>query len=253
MNRIMISAIAIMAITGSAYAADLTGSASVDFTRSGNNAIANPKVELAFTDQSGVFGGLRLNGNATGNGNVSLDKWNLGYKAGMTTVSVGRQDDLFDFGKFEVVGGESLAQVNEDQVSVKVSYGNLEGLVGVDGDQVANAQLAYGQNLGNFYVTGTVDRNFVTNTNTLGLGAITQVSEKTTLAMNVTYQDDLAYQASVGYDQFAVFVNGDENEAVQNIGGGFSTNWQGADLYAEASYNLDTEEVTPAVGLKLSF
>ena len=78
-------------------------------------------------------------------------------------------------------------------------------------------------------------------------------SGKTTVGLAVTYADYAAYEATVGYDAFTAYLNGDENDTFQNVGVGYSAAVQGADVYAEVGYNLDTEEFTPAVGVSINF
>ena len=58
-------------------------------------------------------------------------------------------------------------------------------------------------------------------------------------------------------DNFKNFTNkyfdGDEDDALQNIGLGWKRDVNGLTLFAEGAYNLDSEEIKPAVGASFSF
>jgi hypothetical protein len=125
--------------------------------------------------------------------------------------------------------------------------------IGTDMGEIENAQVAYTGTFGTVNATGAIDYNFNTEDTTIGLSGNAQVAEKTTFGLALTYTDYAAYEATVGYNAFTAYVNGDENDTFQNVGFGYSSAVQGADVYAEVGYNLDTEEFTPAVGVSINF
>lgn len=257
MKKLFLTTVAAIAFTGAAYAADVSGEVAVDVTKDAGNYVATPSVDLSFGvkgDAATVFAGVDV---AVDNSNLVLDGWHIGTAFGATSVSFGDQGDLFSFGGLEVVGGETLASVADDHESVIVKSGNVGVLVGFtditsDVGDIENVQLAYAGEAGSVKYNTTVDYNINTEDFVVGAAANTEVSS-INAGLAVTYADSFAYEATVGYQAATVFVNGDEHDALQNVGIGVKHNFNGADLYAEVGYNVDTEEATPALGVSFAF
>lgn len=262
MKKLMIMTATLATLAGAANAVDLTGAVGVDLsTNSNDTVVASTELNLGFNSAAtanGFVGGFGLIVESDSSNTVALDSWNLGYKFGDTKLSFGDQGDLFDFGGLAVVGGDTLQNPVDSQDSLIVTHKNLSAMVGftdigTDLGDIENAQFAYTGTFGVIDATGAIDYNFGTELATFGLGGTTKVSEKTTVGLALTYTDYVAYEATVGYNDFTAYVNGDEYDALQNVGLGYNANVQGADLYAEVGYNLDTEEFTPAVGVSIKF
>jgi hypothetical protein len=262
MKKLMIMTATIATLAGAAHAAEIAGTVGVDVTTDVNDkVVASTEMDISFNSAAegdGFVGGFGLIVESDNGNNIALDSWNLGYKFGETKLSFGDQGDLFDFGGLEVVGGETLQNPADDQDSLIVTHLNYSAFVGftdigADMGDIENAQFAYTGTLGAVNVTGAIDYNFNTELTTVGVSGNTQVAEKTTVGLAVTYADYAAYEATVGYDAFTAYLNGDEHDTFQNVGVGYSAAVQGADIYAEVGYNLDTEEFTPAVGVSINF
>lgn len=262
MKKLMIMTATIATLAGAANAADIAGTVGVDLTTDVNDkVVASTEMDIMFnsaTEGDGFVGGFGLIVESDNGDNIALDSWNLGYKFGDTKLSFGDQGDLFDFGGLEVVGGETLQNPADEQDSLIVTHQNYSAMIGftdigADMGDIENAQFAYTGTLGAVNATGAIDYNFNTEDTTIGLSGNTQVAEKTTVGLALTYTDFAAYEATVGYDSFTTYVNGDEYDALQNVGFGYSAVVQGADVYAELGYNLDSEEFTPAVGISINF
>ena len=69
----------------------------------------------------------------------------------------------------------------------------------------------------------------------------------------VSYDDNIAYEVSAGVYGVTTYVNGDEDDLVQNIGAGWEDEIGGLTVFAEAEYNLDSANVSPVVGLSFAF
>ena len=69
----------------------------------------------------------------------------------------------------------------------------------------------------------------------------------------VSYDDNIAYEVSAGVYGVTTYVNGDEDDLVQNIGAGWEDEIGGLTVFAEAEYNLDSGDVSPVVGLSFAF
>jgi hypothetical protein len=258
MKNLFLTTIAAIAFAGAAYAADVGGEVSVDVTENvAGNFVATPGVDLSFGvkgDAATVFAGVDV---TVDNSNLVLDGWHIGTAFGATSVSFGDQGDLFSFGGLEVVGGETLAGVADDHESVIVKHGKLGVLVGFtditsDIGDIENVQLAYAGEAGSVSYNTTVDYNLDTEDFVVGAAATTIIAS-VDAGLAVTYADAFAYEVTAGYKAATVFVNGDEANALQNIGLGVKHNYNGADLYAEVGYNVDTKESTPAIGVSFAF
>lgn len=262
MKKLMIMTATLATLAGAAQAADVTGTVKLDFAQDVNdNAVATTEMDIGFNSAAqgnGFIGGFGLAIESDNGDNVALDSWNLGYKFGDTTVSFGDQGDLFSFGGLEVIGGETLQNPADGQDSLIVTHKNLSAMVGftdigTDLSEVENAQISYATNIGPVATVSAIDYNFNTEDTTFGVSGTAQVAEKTTVGLAITYTDYAAYEASVGYNDFTAFVNGDENDTLQNVGLGYSAAVSGADVYVELGYNVDSEEFTPAAGVSIKF
>ena len=260
MRNVFIAAIATFAISTSAVAAaDIAGEVSVEMTE--NNAgdyVATPTIELSFghkAEGASAFGGV---GVEAVNGNLAIDTWNVGVAFGATSLSFGDQGDLFSFGGLEVVGGDTLADVADDHESLIVRNGSFAALVGftdisTDVSDIENIQLSYAGEAASVNYNTTVDYNLNTEDFVVGAVANANMFETVNAGLAVTYADAFAYEATAGYKAVTAFVNGDETDALQNVGAGVVYTKDSMSAFAEFNYNLDAKEVTPAVGVSFSF
>lgn len=257
MKKLFLTTVAVVAFAGTAYAADVSGEVTVDVAKDAGNYVATPSVDLSFGakgDAATMFAGVDV---TVDSGVLALDGWHIGTKFGATSVSFGDQGDLFSFGGLEVVGGDTLADVADDHESVIVKSGNIGVLVGftditADVGDIENVQLAYAGEVGAVKYNTTVDYNLDTEDFVVGAAAKTEISA-VNAGLAVTYADAFAYEVTAGYKMATVYVNGDEDDALQNVGFGLAHTFNGANLYAEVGYNVDTEEATPAFGVSFAF
>ena len=49
------------------------------------------------------------------------------------------------------------------------------------------------------------------------------------------------------------YINGDEDDLLENVGVGHEFDWSGASVETDVNYNVDDETVTPSVTLSFSF
>jgi hypothetical protein len=273
MKTMLIATVSAAMLATSAAAADLAAEIGVDVTKNDlGNYIATPSVELSFGskgEDATAFGGGKV---IADDGVLVVDEWYLGVNFGATAVSFGDQGDLFDFGGLEVVGGALtntngvLADPEFDNESVIVRHGDFAGLVGfanigTDVGDIENVQLSYAHDYGTVNVIGAVDYKIDGGYYILAVAADSNVTEQVNLAATVTYDSAvsvLAYETVATYDyneslSVAGFLNGDEDELAQNIGAGVVYTKDGLKAFAEVGYDLDTDEVAPAVGVSFSF
>lgn len=231
--------------------ADVTGSVDLDVAENASGKYAaTPTIKLGF---GSAIGDVSVDLKEVG-GNITLDRYSVGTQVGAVGVSFGDQADVFDLGAgLEVVGGTTLANPAESNENVQLSFGGVVAMVGftdvtTDVTEVTNFQVATVIDAGIANVTSVIDYNKSSEDFTYGLS--TTVSD---IDLAVTYADDFAYE--LGYNLLGVdtFLNGDADDMAQNVGAGYTTVLNGADVYAEVGYNLDTKEATPAIGLSFSF
>jgi len=245
---------------GTAMAADMTGKVSLDMVKQTNGDIAaTPEIELGVDGEVGV-GSIGLvvdNADDT----VKLDSYSLGVKVGEAIVSFGDQGDLMEAfeGSTEAVGGQTLTDLNDEGESIMVQTGNIGVMVGFDNigtdvSDIKNVQVGAGAELGAVALAGAVNWDQASEDITVGLNAQLAVNS-VNVGGTLTYTEALTgYEVSAGYGNMAAFINGDENDMAQNIGAGYyGSNAAGLSFYAEAGYNLDAEEITPAAGISFKF
>jgi len=267
MKNTMYAGVIALFATGSASAADLAGVVGAELTKNNlGNYIATPTIELSFghkTEGATAFGGV---GVEAVNGDLAVDTWHVGVAFGGTSVSFGDQGDLFGFGGLEVVGGDTLADPADDHESVIVGHGALEVLVGLtdigaDIGDVENVQLAYAKKLGAVGVTGAVDYNLGTEAYILAVAVDYGVTDAIGAGVTATYDDAasvVAYEAMGTYGasdalKVSAFINGDDADMAQNVGAGVVYTKDSLGAFAEVGYNIDAEEITPAVGVSFNF
>lgn len=263
MRNVFITTIAAMTFAGAATAAELGGSVEVEITEnSAGDYVAETTLGLGAsteTEMGLAFGGFTFE--SIDGDSLTVDEWQLGLTTTAGTISFGDQGSIFVENDFEVVGGDTLAFPTDDHESFIIDFGSAAVMVGftditTDVSEVENIQGSYTLGVSAVEVTAVADYNF--NSEEFAFGA------KTAYAMNdvfdlggiVTYDgatEVFAYEASASYKIVTAFVNGDDSDAFQNVGGAVTYNLNGMGLYAEGSYNVDSEEFTPAVGVNFNF
>jgi len=259
MKKVLFATTAITLAATSAFAADMKGEIALDMVKDANDKfVATPSIEMGVEGEVGV-GSIGLV--VDGNDNVKLDTYSLGVKVGVATVSFGDQGDLMEAfeGSTEAVGGQTLTDLDDDGESIMVQTGNIGVMVGFDNigtdvSDIKNVQVGAGAELGAVALAGAVNWDQASEDITVGLNAQMNYNA-INLGGTVTYTEALTgYEVSAGYGNFGAFVNGDENDMAQNIGGGYyGDTGTGLTFYGEVGYNIDAEEITPAAGVTFKF
>lgn len=190
-----------------------------------------------------------------------LDKWQVGVALPNVVISLGEQGSLFVENDFEFVGGDTLAMPADDFVSVMVGFEHVSFMlafsdIGTDGFEVENMQVNYLLTLPNVDITTAVDYNFNTNYFTIGAEVDTSITDNVAVGGIVTWAEsteDFAYELDASYGIASAFVNGDENNWLQNVGIGINYQLDSVVLVAEAAYNLDTDVETVGIGVNFNF
>ena len=257
MKTKILAVAATLFLAGNAYAAELEGSVGVEFTEnSAEDVVATTTIKLGVTGVGNSFGSVGLK--STDSETITIDTYQVGTTVNGVTLSYGKQEDLFATPGMEVVGGDTLATPGDDFESLRASAGAFAVQLGftdvsTDASEVENVQMAAGAQLGVVSLDVAVDYNIDSENTTVLAGAFVD-TEVATFGLQASHDETVAgYELSASNWGATVFMNGDENNSVQNIGAGYASEYNDVTFYLEAGYNVDTEETTPAAGVTFSF
>ena len=264
MRNVFITTLAALAMTTAAFAEDapapvagpvLTGEVSLDFAETTNNKYG------------GTFGldlGIDMQGLATVDldfevdeaGNGSLADWTVGTTVGALGVAFGT-----DNGVMPGAEGEQTLAAPAMTESLAVTTGAATVAVGftdwtADITDISNVQGAYTLNMGAMDITAMADYNLDSENTVLGaeLGGI----EMGALGLGgaATYDVDaelFGFEGVVTAGGITAYANGDDTDVLQNVGGEYTMDVNGATFTAGANYNVDTEDFTPTAGIAFNF
>ena len=189
-------------------------------------------------------------------GSFTLDQWQIGADVAGATVSFGNQDGVFVEGE----NGATLAAPAMEE-SLKVSVGDAQVAVGLtdwnaDITDISNVQGAYTVGAGFASVTASGDYNLDSEEYMLGGRASGVEVANIMLGSTLTYgsaDEKIAYEVDGTMMNVTAYLNGDDTDALQNVGASYGRTVAGLDLGTELNYNLDSEEFTPSVTVGFSF
>ena len=260
MRNILLSTAAVVLLsTNSLLAAEVGAEIGLDFTQNDNDKIvAETSIDLNVVNSLG-FGSI---GVVVDGEDLKLDTYSVGTSFNGVALSFGDQGDLLGSfeGKTEAVGGSTLANLDDSGESLHVNaYGaNLMiGFTDITSDitDVKNVQATYAIATSGVEIQGGVDYNLDSEEVTL-LSSAGYAYNNFGLGLTTTYQmeaEAFGFEADVTAYGVTAFVNGDNDDMLQNVGAGYYGMINDMGVYAEASYNVDTEEFTPALGLGFNF
>ena len=254
MKKLILSSVAVFSMATSAFAAELGGSVDLDFAENAAGDWAGTMgVDL---DVNAAAGNVALGFEAVDGGAVTLDTWTVGTAVAGVGLEMG--DDLG-----MMPGAENGATLADPAMAeaVKVTVGDAAVAVGftdwtADVTEISNIQGSYTMGVSGYDVTVVGDRNLDTDATVLGAEVGGFAVGAASLGGAVTYDVDSELFAFEGVAEVAgvtAYANGDQDDALQNVGGEYTYSLGGADLTAGANYNLDTEDFTPTVGVSFSF
>jgi hypothetical protein len=122
---------------------------------------------------------------------------------------------------------------------------------------VSNIQGAYtiGTTIAN--ITASGDYNVNSEEWAVGGRATTEgLISNVALGGTVTYGSEaevFAFEADATVMGITGYLNGDQNDTLQNVGGSYSYNIGAANLEGGVNYNIDSEEFAPSVSLSFAF
>ena len=267
MRNVFITTVAAMAISTAAFAEDtvtkvttpvgpvLSGEVSLDFAETANDKFGGTMgVELDI--DAGSLATVDLDFKATDGGSLTLDTWAVGTVVGNLGVAIG--DDL---GIMPGAEGEQTLAAPAMAEAVQVTAGNAKVAVGftdwtADITDVSNVQGAYTVNMGAMDITAAADYNLDSENTVLGAGVSGLDLGVAALGGAMTYDVDaevFGFEAVATTGGLTAYLNGDDTDALQNIGGKYEMAVGGATFTAGANYSIDTEDFAPTAGLSFNF
>ena len=264
MRNVFITTVAAMAISTAAFAEDtaapvaapvLSGEVSLDFAETAGDKIGGT-MNLDLGVDMGGLATIDLDFVATDGNAVTLDTWAVGTTVAGLGVAFG--DDL---GVMPGAEGEQTLAAPAMAEAVQVTVGDAVVAVGLtdwttDVTDVSNIQGAYTMGVAGLDVTAAADYNLDSENTVLGAGVGGLDLGVASLGGAMTYDVDgetFGFETVATAGGLTAYLNGDDTDALQNIGGEYEYLLGGAALTAGANYNVDTEDFTPTASLSFNF
>ena len=264
MRNVFITTIAALAFAGAAQAQD---TATMPYGPLVSGELSLDVAETAAGDYAGTMSldlGVDVTGLATvdldfevdEDGDGSLADWTVGTTVGTVGVAFGTDNGLMPGAE-----GEQTLAAPAMTESLALSMGSAAVAVGftdwnTDITDISNVQGAYVFSAAGLDVTAAADYNLDSENTVLGAGVGGLDLGLASLGGAMTYDVDAE---TFGYETVATamgitaYLNGDDTDMLQNIGGEYEVDVNGATFTAGANYNIDTEDFAPTAGIAFAF
>ena len=188
-----------------------------------------------------------------------INKWYIGTSIGNGTISFGDHDGGVFIESYSDYSNIASPEINE---AIIVTYGDAAAALGftditTDVSDVRNIQGAYSLDAGLAFVTLSADYNFDAEDYSLGTRtegvALGGVSLGSTLSY-ASATETIAYEvdATMSYGLTA-YVNGDDADALRNVGAGYERGIGNLTLFANVNYDVNAEDFAPKAGVSFNF
>ena len=266
MRTIVLATVAAMAAT-SAFAETVTktqtpvmgpiisGEVSLDFAETTNKNYGGT-FSLDLGIDAGGLATVDLDFEVNEAGNGSLADWTVGTTVGALGVAVGT-----DNGVMPGAEGEQTLAAPVMTESVAVTAGAATVALGftdwnTDITDISNVQGAYTMGVAGLDVTAAADYNLDSENTVLGAGVAGLDLGVAALGGAMTYDVDaevFGFEAVATTGGLTAYLNGDDTDALQNIGGEYTMDVNGATFTAGANYDTDAKDLTPTASLSFNF
>jgi len=257
--RKVFSIIVALLFAGSAYAQEVTpvisGEVELDFTQDANDDWGGAMGLHLGIDVAGAAD-IDLDFSATDGNSVVLDSWTVGTTVNAIGIAIGDDNGVMP----DAEGNHTLAAPAMTE-SVKVTAGAAEVAIGftdwtTDVTDISNIQGAYTLGVAGLDVTAAGDYNMDTENTVLGAGVSGLTLGSILVGGAFSYDldaENIGFEGTVETGGITAYLNGDQDDTLQNVGGEYVYAIGGAEVTAGANYNLDSEDLTPTVGVSFSF
>ena len=262
-NVLAIITAGLVAVSTSAFAQEapaatglvMSGEVSLDFSETTNNNYGGTMgIDLGvdFADAATVD----LDFEVDEAGTFSLADWTVGTTVGALGVEFGT-----DNGVMPGAEGEQTLAAPSMTESVAVTAGAATVALGFtdwnsDITDISNVQGAYTLSIAGIDVTAAADFNLDTDETVLGAGVSGLDLGVAALGGAMTYDMDaeiFGFEAVATTGGLTAYLNGDDTDVLQHIGGEYAMDVNGATFTAGANYDVDASELTPTLGLSFNF
>tara|TARA_B100000902_G_scaffold10632_1_gene13004 strand:+ start:3914 stop:4699 length:786 start_codon:yes stop_codon:yes gene_type:complete len=233
----------------------LTGEVEIKITQDANDNWGGAMGLDLGIDAAGMAA-VDLDFSAVDGGAVTLDNWTVGTEVNSIGIAIGDDNGVMP----DAEGNHTLAAPAMTE-SVSVTAGAASVAMGwtdwtTDVTDISNIQGSYTMDMSAFELTAAGDYNMDTENTILGAGISNFGLGGASLGGAMSYDMDaekFAYEGTAGISGVTAYMNGDQDDALQNIGGEYTYMLGGAELEAGANYNIDSEDLTPTVSIGFSF
>lgn len=255
MKNTLIASIVATLIAGASFAeGTISGEVSLDFAEANDKIGGTMGLDLG-VDVSGMAT-VDLDFSATDGNAVTLDNWTVGTQVGALGVAFGD-----DNGVMPGAEGEQTLAAPAMTESLAVTTGAVTVALGftdwtTDITDISNVQGAYTLGVVGLDVTAAADYNLDTENTVLGAGVNGLDLGLAALGGAMTYDVDaevFGYETVATRGGLTAYLNGDDSDLLQNVGGEYTMDVAGATFAAGANYDVDAEDLTPTASLSFNF
>ena len=233
----------------------MTGELSLNFAETADNNVGGTMaldLDINAADVATVDLGLK----ATDGNAVTLDTWTVGTSVAGVALSFGDDHNLMPETAANAAADGTLA-VPAMTESLQVGVAGASVAVGLtdwtaDVSDISNIQGAYA--IGNIAVSG--DYNIDSENTVLGASVAGIDLGMVTAGSALTYDVDaqaFAFEGVLARNGLSAYLNGTDDNRLQNIGGEYEVDVNGATFTAGANYDVDSADLTPTAGLAFNF
>ncbi len=251
MRNVFITAMAIALVGTAGFANPITGEVELGFAETANDKIgATMGVDLDIN--AGDMATVALGFSAADGDNLTLDNWTVGTDIEGISVTFGDDTDLMPGAEGEhTLAAPAMAE------ALGVSIGSASVAIGLtdytsDIADVSNVQGAYD------FGVATIAGNIDLDTDNVVIGA--EIAPMSVGIASVggafTYDSDaelFGFESVTTLGELTAYLNGDDSDPLQNIGGSWKTTYAGTNVELGANYNIDTEDFAPTATVGFSF
>lgn len=233
----------------------MTGEVSLDFAETTNdNYGGTMNVDLDIN--AGEVATVDLGFKATDGDALKLDTWTVGMEVEGIGLAFGDDNGVLPETDANLATDGTLAKPAMTE-SLAVSVGDATVAVGLtdwntDVTDVSNVQGAYALD----FATVSLDYNMDSENTVLGAELAGIDAGVASLGGAMTYDMDaelFAYEGRVTNNGLSAYVNGDDTDRLQHVGGEYEYSLNGAILTAGVDYDTDAEEFAPSAGVSFNF
>ena len=265
MRTSVLAIVAVMAAS-SAMAEDttmanplMTGELSLNFAETANDNVGGTMALDLDINAAGVAT-VDLGLKATDGNTVTLDTWTVGTSVDGLALSFGDDHNLMPETAANAAADGTLAAPAMTE-SLQVGVAGVSVALGLtdwttDLTDVSNVQGAYTIDMDRFAITGAMDYNMDSENTVLGAEIAGIDLGMVTAGSALSYDVDaeaFAFEGIVARNGLSAYLNGTDDNRLQNIGGEYEVDVNGATFTAGANYDVDSEDLTPTAGLAFSF